>query len=51
MRDVAEPRPQRVLMPRAERAATVLLEVCDLNLVEALVALLVTAEAHERTAA
>jgi hypothetical protein len=53
MRDDAahEPRPRRVLLPRLERAAMVLLEVADHDLAVAVAAVLVAHEAHERDAA
>lgn len=38
----------RVLLPRIERAATILLEVCDFCLSDAVAAVLLAAEAHER---
>jgi hypothetical protein len=49
--DGPAPRRARTLMPRAERAAVVLLEVCAFNLVEAIVAVLLARDAHERDAA
>ena len=39
---------RRVLLPRVERAATILLEVCDFCLSDAVAAVLRAAVAHER---
>ena len=41
-------RTSRVLLPRVERVATVLLEVCDYSVSDAVAAVLFAAEAHER---
>jgi hypothetical protein len=53
MRDDAahESRPRRVLLPRLERAAMVLLEVADFDPAAAVAAVLLAYEAHERAAA